>query len=242
MTAPILDLLRERRLELGQESMASILLDRRTLLLRGALIGTALLGVALGCTALVFLRLQFVKARAAQLERFEGEAAQLQAEMTASKTKLDQLTASNLGLTEALTTLRTSSALLADLQLRTPEGIQLLSAEAKGPTLVLKGQAVDPLAFARINALQLELARSPLMNAEGVALVKLERVDKTPTPSQQGGQAPPPVAVPTSSVTFEMSGPFASLPPARQLLVMKELGSEGMARRLQLLQSEGLIP
>jgi type IV pilus assembly protein PilN len=241
MTAPILDLLRERRQELGQESMASTLLDRRPLLLRGALIGAVLLGAALGGTALVFLRLQFVKAQAEQLARFEGEAAQLQGEMTASKTRLDQLTAANRGLAEALTTLRTSSALLADLQLRTPEGIQLLSAEARGSTLVLKGQAVDPLAFARINALQLELARSPLMNPDGVTLVKLERVDKAPSPPQ-AGQAAPPATQATSSVTFEMSGPFASLPPARQLVVMKELGSAGMASRLQLLQSEGLIP
>ena len=243
MTAPLLDLLRERRQELGQESMASTLLDRRPLLLRGALIGAALLAAALAGTALVFLRHQLVKAQASQLARFEGEASQLQSEMTASKTRLDQLVATNRSLTEALTTLRTSSALLAELQLRTPEGIQLLSAEARGSTLVLKGQAVDPLAFARINAMQLELARSPLMNAEGVALVKLERVDKTPAATpQQGGQAARVEPEMTSAVSFEMSGPFASLPPVRQLVVMQELGSQGMARRLQLLQAEGLIP
>jgi type IV pilus assembly protein PilN len=242
MTTPILDLLRERREELGQESMASTLLDRRSLLLRSALIGAVLLGVAVGSTALLFLRLQFVRAQAAQLERFEGEANQLQAEMTAEKTKLDQLTATNRSLTEALTTLRTSSALLADLQLRTPEGVQLLSAESRGTTLVLKGQAVDPLAFARINAMQLELARSPLMDAEGVALVKLERVDKTQTSAPQSGSGAPAAPVVSSAVNFEMTAPFSSLPPARQLVVMNELGSQGMARRLQLLQSEGLIP
>jgi type IV pilus assembly protein PilN len=43
-------------------------------------------------------------------------------------------------------------------------------------------------------------------------------------------------------VNFEMTAPFSNLPPARQLVVMNELGSQGMARRLQLLQSEGLIP
>ncbi len=242
MTAPLLDLLRERRQELAQESMASTLLDRGPLLLRGALIGASLLAVALAGSALVFLRHQLVKAQASQLARFEGEASQLQAEMTTGKARLDQLTATNRSLTEALTTLRTSSALLADLQLRTPEGIQLLSAEARGSTLVLKGQAVDPLAFARINAMQLELARSPLMNADGVALVKLERADKTPAPGQQGGEGAPAAAEVASAVSFEMSGPFASLPPARQLVVMQELGSLGMARRLQLLQAEGLIP
>ncbi|WP_216902181.1 PilN domain-containing protein [Synechococcus sp. CCY 9618] len=235
MSAPLLDLLRERRQKLGQESMTSALLDRRPLLLRGALVGAVVLGVAVGCTALVFLRQQVVKAQTAQLTRFEAESNQLQAEMAASKTKLDQLTAINRGLTEALTTLRTSSALLADLQLRTPEGVQITSAEARGTVLVLKGQAVDPLAFARINAMQLELRRSPLMDAKGVNLVKLERVEAT------AGTAKPDDPVIASAVRFEMTGPFASLPPARQLAVMRQLGSQGMARRLQLLQGEGLI-
>jgi type IV pilus assembly protein PilN len=236
MSAPILDLLRERRKELGQESMVSALVDRRPLLLRGALIGAIVLGVSVGATALVFLRFQYVRMQAAQLTRFEAESTQLQTEMAASRARLDQLNATNRSLTEGLTTLRTSSALLADLQLRTPEGVQLQSAEAEGTNLVLKGQALDPLAFARINALQLELSRSPLLEGKGVALVKLERV---PPSQPQAGQTTP--ASP-ATVRFELTGPFASLPPARQLGVMRQLGSQGMVRRLQLLQAEGLIP
>jgi type IV pilus assembly protein PilN len=235
MTAP-LDLLRERRQELGQESMITALLDRRPLLIRGALIGAAVLVMAVAGTALVLLRYTVVKAQTAQLTRFEVEATQMQAEMAASKAKLDQLTTTTRSLTESLTTLRTSSALLADLQLRIPEGIQLQSVEAKEQQLVLKGQALDPLAFARINALQLELARSPLLEAKGVTLVKLERVPAVAPVAGQAGPAAP------AAVRFELVGPFASLPPARQLVVMRQLGSEGMVRRLQLLQAEGLIP
>jgi type IV pilus assembly protein PilN len=239
MSPPILDLLRERRKELGQESMVSALQDRRPLLLRGALIGAVVLGGSVLATALVFLRFQYVRMQTAQLTRFEAESTQMQAEMAASRAKLEQLAATNRNLTEGLTTLRTSSALLADLQLRTPEGIQIQSAEAEGTNLVLKGQALDPLAFARINALQLELSRSPLLNPKGVALVKLERVP----PSEATGQAGTAAPVPTpATVRFELSGPFATLAPARQLSVMRQLGSEGMVRRLQLLQAEGLIP
>ena len=240
MSPPILDLLRERRKELGQESMVSALLDRRPLLLRGALIGAIVLGGSVLATALVLLRFQYVRMQTAQLTRFEAESTQMQAEMAASRAKLDQLMAANRNLTEGLTTLRTSSALLADLQLRTPEGIRLQSAEAEGTNLVLKGQALDPLAFARINALQLELSRSPLLQAKGVALVKLERVPPSEAPAGPAGTATP--APSPATVRFELSGPFATLPPARQLSVMRQLGSEGMVRRLQLLQAEGLLP
>ena len=236
MSAPILDLLRERRRELGQDSMVSALRDRRSLLLRGALIGAVVLGAAVGCTALVFLRYQYVKLQAAQLTRFEAESTQMQAEMAASKAKLDQLTTTNRSLADGLTTLRTSSALLAELQMRTPEGIQIQSAEVKGQNLVLKGQALDPLAFARINALQLELSRSPLLKPKELTLVKLERVPAAAAVAGKPGLATP------AAVRFELTGAFATLVPARQLVVMRQLGSEGMVRRLQLLQAEGLIP
>ncbi len=236
MTAPVLDLLRERRQELGQESMATALADRRPLLLRGAIIGAAVLGVAVGLTALLFLRHQMIKVQAAQLGRFEAESSQLQSEVTASQGTLAKITATNRSLTDALTTLRTSSALLADLQLRTPAGVQLLSAQVKGPLLELKGQAVDPLAFARINALQLELRRSPLMDPKEVHLVKLERVLPVAGPPLAKGQQLP------AAVSFELNAKFATLAPTRQLAVLRQLGSDGMARRLQTLQSEGLIP
>ncbi len=236
MTAPILDLLRERRKELGQESLVTALVDRRPLLLRSALIGVVALGAAVGGTALVFFRYQYVKFQTAQLTRFEAESTQMQAEMAASRAKLNQLTATNRSLTEGLTTLRTSSALLAELQLRTPERIQLQSAAVQGQNLVLKGQALDPEAFARINVLQLELSRSPLLKPKGVTLVKLERIPAAAAVPGKTGQMAP------AAVRFELSGPFATLPPARQLVVMQQLGSEGMVRRLQLLQAEGLIP
>jgi type IV pilus assembly protein PilN len=43
-------------------------------------------------------------------------------------------------------------------------------------------------------------------------------------------------------LAFELSVPFAPLDPPRQLELLGQLGSEGMARRLQLLRAEGLLP
>jgi type IV pilus assembly protein PilN len=42
-------------------------------------------------------------------------------------------------------------------------------------------------------------------------------------------------------VAFEIRAPFSSLTPARQLQVLRLLGAEGMARRLTLLQREGVL-
>ena len=43
-------------------------------------------------------------------------------------------------------------------------------------------------------------------------------------------------------VQFEITAKFAPLEAARLEQVLRELGSEGMARRLELMQKEGLLP
>lgn len=242
--APTLDLLRERRESLGLEPITRVLQERKPLLRRGLTIGGTLFGTALAITTLVFLRYQFVKSQTGQLQAFDAEAASLQTQLTARKGKVDSLTATNRQLAEALTSVHTTSALLTDLQLRTPDGVQLIGAEVKGPSLVIRGQASDPLAFARINAMQLELSRSPLLQGEGVRLAKVERREEDPNkPAVSASPTPEEIALAAlpRPVAFEITAPFASLQPARQLELLQRLGSDGMARRLQALRSEGLL-
>jgi type IV pilus assembly protein PilN len=107
----------------------------------------------------------------------------------------------------------------------------------KGNQLELKGKADDPLAFSRINAYLLELKRSDLFEPDSVTLVRSER-------NNQPNQANPGLRIPGQplSVTFGIHASFATLSPKQQLLLLERLRSEGMARRLQLLQKEGLLP
>ncbi len=228
---PVLDLLREPRQEIGQQTIASVLADRRRLLLQGISAGAVLLGVVLGISALVFLRHQLVRIEMGQLDEVEAEAAALQQQLAGRSKQMASITEINRQLSGALGNVRPTSALMADLRLRTPEGVQLLSADAGTGNLTLKGLAGDPLAFERINALQLELRRSPLLDPQGINLSRLER--KTETGDKPGGPTP---------VQFEITAKFAPLEAGRLQQVLRELGSEGMARRLDLMQREGLLP
>lgn len=239
---PVFDLLRERRQEIDQHPMAPVLAGRRALVLRGWAIGAGVLGLLLGFTALVSLRHQMVKTEMGQLNQVEAEAETLRAELGKRNKRLATITDVNRQLSTALSNVRPSSALLSELQLRTPAGVQLLSAEAGENGLVLKGVAQDPMAFARINAMQLELRRSPLLDPLGINLSKLERrsegASTSPTPTAMPG-APPAGMAP---VQFEITGRFADLQALRLEQVLQQLGSSGMARRLQLMQREGLLP
>ena len=232
---PVLDLLRERRRALGIDSMTSVLGMRRDLVRQGTVIGAALVGGVALITAAVTLRHRIIQAEIAKLAPIEAEVRSLTQESNARQASLAKITTTNQDLATALTTVRTSSALLTDLQLRTPQGVQLSSAVVQGPSLVIKGKAEDPIAFARINALLLELKRSDLLDPASVSLVRSERGAPA---SNQGGRS---VALP-APVGFEINASFAMLDSKQQLTTLQKLRSDGMARRLQLLQREGLLP
>lgn len=229
---PVLDLLRETRQGIGQQTIAAVLADRRQLLLQGTGVGAVLLGVALGIAGLVFLQHQLVKAQMGQLQEVDAQATALQQQLAGRNKQMAAITDVNQQLSGALSNVRPTSALMADLQLRTPEGVQLLSANAGSANLSLKGLAGDPLAFERINALQLELRRSPLLDPKGISLSRLER--KAEASDKPGGGPMP--------VQFEITAPFAPLEAAKLQEVLRGLGSEGMARRLEQMQKEGLLP
>ena len=236
----VLDLLRERRRTLGHESLSATLAQRASLLKRGALIGLLLLGSTLGLWTLLLLQSALVRSQTAQLEQVEGQAAELQAQINSRIKNLAAIKTTNQELAQALTSGRTSSALLTALQLNTPDGLQLLSVDTTNG-LVIKGQAFDPLALVRINAFQLQIQNLAFFDPKAVQLTKVERQPSPvpATPKSGNGPAPAPEVGP---LAFEIRASFATLDAQKQLALLQQLGSDGMARRLNLLRSEGLMP
>jgi type IV pilus assembly protein PilN len=241
-TLPVLDLLRERRRELGVESMAATLSRRRSLVLRGGLIGLALFGTAVGLFAALLLQRAWTGARLSGLEAVASETQELQTKLAANQQRLARLSATNRTLVTALTSGRSSSALLAELQLLTPQGVQLVALDATGKGLVLKGLAIDPYALIRINALQLQLKDSPLFERDGVELVRVERQAAiAPDTGSSGLTAKRQPSLP-GPVAFEIGASFANPSASEQLSMLSRLGSTGMVQRLRLLRQEGLLP
>lgn len=235
MSSAPFDLLREKRGELGLlEPALARRADRQTML-KGAAIGTGLIGLMLGLTGLTMLRGLFVQAEIDRLAKVEAEEEQLQAKLTSSAQGLQTLKQNNKALVNGLIGTRSSSALMRDLQQRVPQGVQLTDAlqQADQQQMLLKGLASDPEAFVRVNALQLVLKRSPLVDAaKGVTLVKAAR-DRAETNRNRVSPA----------VEFELRFAFRErIPVAAEKVILEELGAEGLARRLDLLQKEGLLP
>jgi type IV pilus assembly protein PilN len=228
------DLLKQRRLERGLPAAGPPLTPARPLLLQGSALGGGLLLAVLLGWGWVGLRQGQV---ARQLEGLRGIPVQLQrmeAQALQRRRQVSSVQRSNEALAKALVAVSSGSALLAQLAAITPQGVQLTDAAVQGSTLSLKGLAVDPQAFRRVNALSLLLGGSPLVQPASVRVVKLSR-------EQSSGAAAAKPAAGAGPVAWELSAGFATLPAARQLAVLQQLGAEGMARRLQILERAGVL-
>jgi len=228
------DLLREKRQELNLPDPAEASIQVRRLLVKGVVIGAAMVGVTLGVAVLVFWRAWMVSSATEGLGTVKAEVQLFETQLNASRTKLQEADKDNQDLVKGLLAVRSGSAVLRDLQMRVPEGIQLTSAAEEGTGYRLKGLSRDPQAFARINALQLQLKRSPLLDPNAITLVKASRELATAdTPQAQSVVAP---------VNFEIQVNFRpKISPLAEKQILTQLGSEGLVRRLDLLQKEGLL-
>jgi type IV pilus assembly protein PilN len=233
-TLPGLDLLRERRLELGLPAEPPRPPDARRLLLIGSAIGAGLVLCAVGATLLLKLQAMLLEQELTRLAPVRGQVETLEASLAADKGNLERKSKGNAELVTGLVAVRSGSALMTDLVGRTPAELQLTSVLVGKDDLQLKGRTSDPGAFERINALILRLKGSPLINPASVNLNRAIRTDTDPNQPSKGPE--------NGSVEFELSAAFSPPPSgSAQLTQLQELGAGGMARRLELLQKEGLL-
>ena len=219
------DLLRERRLELGLPQQAPPLMPKEPLLLRGALLGGAAVGVALAFV----VGLGWIEAaQRRELETllpFERQVRSLEGQIKANRGKLSSLKKDTLQIAEQLVAVPAGSPLLEQLRRVTPAGIQLEDVSVQNDRIKVSGKAAvgtTPGPLERINALAITLARLSISKADGVKVLKLTRED---------GDSP----VVNFSLDWELD-PKAG-PSIQQL---KALGAEGLAERYRLLEQQGV--
>lgn len=234
MSSTPFDLLREKRLALGLPEPIDEARQSRDTLIKGAAIGAALVGLALGMAGLVLLRRGLLTAEIDSLSSVEADVKTFETRLQAEQARLGSVKAANQALVQGLLSVRSGSAVLRDLQLRVPRGIQLTEVKQGdgGQSLQIKGVAVGRQPFALINALQLELKRSPLLDPNRVTLARAAREQADP---QQAGSG--------RDVTFEIAAQFRpAIQPLAEKQILEQLGAEGLAQRLALLQREELLP
>lgn len=214
------DWLREYRLELGLPKEPVVHQPLHLLLLRGGLVG-------LGLISLPLAMLLFLQNRQAQLEVEVLELAPVEARVGDAEARLNTMAQKRAALNQQtnqiasqLVALRAGSALLEQIREVTPQGVRLLSVAALPAKLIIKGEAEGADALERINALALNLEVQAEFRADGTSIVKALATD-------------------TGLVDFSLESAIDSsvrATPER----LRELGSEGLARRYALLRAQGI--
>ena len=131
------DLLRERREELGLQSLPHV--NSSLLLRRGFLLASLPVALSISLLGFVGIRLWSVSVSADQLNGEHARHEQISSRLQKRRAAIKQLEAANLELVEQLLMLPVSSVLLAELSSLTPAGLQLRSIKEKEGSLTIEG-------------------------------------------------------------------------------------------------------
>jgi len=138
---------------------------------------------------------------------------------------LEKSRSTNSAIAKAMADVRSSSALLAELRRQVPESIVLDRLRVKGKILELSGSADQPNGLRLVNALLLRLSASGFFDPQQVKLSK----------ANVAGQDE------ASKLKFSVAAGFAPDAALSMRAYLPGLGAEGMARRMAVLEREGLV-
>jgi len=219
-----LDLLRGRRQAYGQQRPQAI--SSGVLLRRGALFGAVFPLIALLVVALLFARLSWLRQRVQQLQPVAAEHAQLLKRIQSAASALQTLESSNQAMAKAMADVRSSSALLVELQNLMPQRLTLKRLSSKGLTIDLSGFAAEPYGLTAVNALMLRIEQSTMVAPTSVKLISAER--------RMADQA--------AELNFSLKAAFAADAAQATRERLLDLGAEGLSLRMQRLEQDGLLP
>jgi len=214
------DWLKERRLELGLPAEAEVHQSQRDLLLKGALVGVVLALSPMALVVVLDAQQRRLDAEVLELAPVEASVGNAEARLKAMAKQRGALEQQTKRIAAQLVALRSGSALLEQIREVTPRGVRLLSVAALSSKLIIKGEAEGADALERINALALNLEAQEELLAGGTSILKATANDK-------------------GLIDFSVESaidPSVRATPER----LRELGSEGLARRYELLREQGI--
>ena len=214
------DWLKERRLELGLPAEAEAYQSQRDLLLKGALVGVVLALSPMALVVVLDVQQRRLNSEVLQLAPVEARVGNAEARLKTMAKERGALEQQTKRIAAQLVALRSGSALLEQIREVTPQGVRLLSVVALPSKLIIKGEAEGADALERINALALNLEAQEELLVDGTSILKATANDK-------------------GLIDFSVESaidPSVRATPER----LRELGSEGLARRYELLREQGI--
>lgn len=199
------------------------------LLRQGSVIGGGVVVAALLLFVVVAVQWRLALQRRDQLAPFALESDTLRQQEDAATAEIAATKTINRDIAEAVAGVRSSSALLTELQRLAPEEIRFQLVTSKGDSLELEGDVLEPFAVQTLNAFQLRLDASSFFDSDGFALERAEQAEQREDSD-------------TPRLSFRFAGRFAPEAVRATRLRLIELGTQGLATRTNRLEREGLLP
>ena len=218
-----LDLLRQRRerFELERPRVIPV----RELLWRGGLIGALAPLLLLLVVLFLFVQERQLTEQQKHLEPIAAQHDRVDQALIEATQMLEKTRSTNSAIAKAMADVRSSSALLAEVRQLVPESIALDRFKVKGNVLEISGSAQQPNGLRLVNALLLRLSASGFFAPEQVKLSKASVAGKAEH----------------ATLKFSVSAGFAADAAVAMRRSLPRLGAEGMARRMVVLEREGLV-
>ena len=216
------DLLKERRAELGVPSEPAVIVPARDLLLKGGGAGLALLMLCLGAWLWLMRQADTLQSDVDLLQPVEVRIQTANQRLTSINAKTKALEDESSRISAQLVSIRSGSAFLQQLRQVTPDGVQLTNVSVLPDQVSLTGLARSSQttgSFARINALALNLEALPAVPDQGAV------VDEASTDDDGLTEFAMSVAI----------DPSVRASPAE----LRALGAEGLALRYERLRQQG---
>ena len=171
LTRAELNLLQERRQELGLTAQPALMPQLRSLLGKGIGLGALLVLAVVAVAAWLTWQEGQQQVELDRLQPLEQRLRLDQTQLKQLKARTSVIRKENTQIAEQLVAVRASSALMEQLRRLTPQGIQLKEVAVRTQQIKVIGQSLgvgSPGPFERINALVLELAALPMVKPDGV--------------------------------------------------------------------------
>ena len=217
------DLLRQRRerFGLGRPKVVPV----RELLWRGGLIGAVAPVLLLLMVLFLVVEDRQLAQRQRELEPVAADHDRVDQALIEATKALELSRSTNSAIAKAMADVRSSSAVLAEVNRLVPASIVLESVVVKGNLLQISGSAEKANGLRLVNALMLRLSNSGFFAADQVVLSSADV-------ARQAEEA---------KLQFSLSAGFAPDASFATRTSLPLLGAEGMARRMAALVQEGLL-
>ena len=218
-----LDLLRRRREELGLQELSTLPVTQ--LLVRGSVVGGSLVMLSLLVLLVLFVQWRLMVGERRALTPIAQEYDSVLSRLQGTRTELETTTELNQRMVDAVAGIRSSTALLTELQRLIPNAARYEQISARGNRLELIGEVLEPGAVEVLNSFQLNLDSSSFFERDGLSLDRADAAE----------------AEDATTLKFQIKGEFASdaVEATRPRLV--ELEALGLARRVLRMRQEGLL-